>query len=159
MERALRRNRGKLLLPAYLRSASAWLDRPVESIVLVPLEETDALRAAMHELPHEVMRFESTDARQRAQRFLARLRWVNASSPMVLMEPGSEVCGGILTSFSEVIDRAFNIVQLDGEDLRAYGHDRSRGLWVIWDTEVGPDAPEAEVVEVHLIGHWQRPDN
>jgi hypothetical protein len=73
---------------------------------------------------------------------------------MVLLPRGSEFCGGLLTDFSEVVDHAFDVLQLDGEDLRAYERDGSRGIWLIWETEVAPDGGSAELFELRLSGHW-----
>lgn len=152
LEAALRRNRGRLLRPEYLQTASRWLGRPVDSVVTLSLEATDHLRQTMHAHPHQVQRFEGPDARARVRTRLGRLRLTNEAGPMVVLARGSEYCGGLLSDLSEVVDHAFDIAALDGEDLRAYALDGSRGLWVIWETEVAPDGSVQPVLEVHLMG-------
>lgn len=148
LELALRRNRGRQQQSAYLEDMESRLGRRLTGLDLIDLRETDAVRAALERRIESMLDGTSgteinavgvdTDQRQIVERFvLAALALWRPEPEVFLLGPGSDVCGAVPTSASEVRRHGLSLVR-DDEEAALIG-DRSGGvgLKIYADTVAG----------------------
>ncbi len=134
-----RKNRGDRLKPAVFRRFSSLLGVEAQSIRLIDLESTDKLYDYIRkarpfskealELSERSRYLYSSEVGE-VQRLIADIRGSFEDVPIVLLHEVSEVTGGIKLTLHSILDKAFDLFRLDGEDLVAISPDLSTGLMI-----------------------------
>jgi len=140
---AVRRNRGKQLQSAFIHELASALGRRDDSFGILSLDETELLWQKVEskvgacnngQIPCYRRRWVESQIDELGS-FLQELRGLLTDEPMVLFRSVSEYCGAIETHTGEVLDRAFQLVSLDQEDLIAVNHEVSKGIMLSLDTD------------------------
>jgi hypothetical protein len=148
LDRAVRRNRGRLLLSAYLRRLGDRLGRPVSPSELVDLAETDAAASARENALEALETLPpggdwtclaiDTAERAIAREFLDRAgHLLNEHRSLWLMVSDSEYCGAVIVRVHELVERAFELTGEDEDVVRAGDREGSHGFHFYADTVSG----------------------
>ena len=132
----LRQHQGKQLLPRYLGDLSRSLNKSTEDIKVLDLETTDKLwkillgerQLHLEGAKPSLRRIWLADDIEEVKRLLNGLKERIPDRPMVLFRSLSEYCGAVETTSREVLENAFRLISLDGEDLMAIDYEGSYGI-------------------------------
>lgn len=147
-------------LPLFLDETAKALGRPKETISVFPWEAGDALWAKFltrFSLQHDRVemtygRTWTADQREGVEEFISRLRARLPEHPLVLFrEETGDVAWTVETTSAECLDKLFNLVSLNQDDLRAMSEDASEGI-TFEHHSYGGDTGYEEVYELWLWG-------
>lgn len=141
-------------LPRYLTELSVLLGRPVSASDLVPLHESEAIRAAhraVSRMPLSRAEFSFGVLRsERFREFIARLRRTNPSDVYV-WTPASDACGLFRAESLDTLNWSFPF-EINREGILVFFPSDHADEMVL-DFSRGDDG--REVVEIDLLGpHW-----
>lgn len=132
LQKLLRANRGRQLLPSMLEPLARAFSRDRGTFECVDLELSDSIskafwehvqqgRATLHmsRLPQMVQEIRDAIAQ-------LGLQWPDRE--MILFRQASEFCGGVAVRSAELLTHSFELISLDGEDLAACDRTLSRGV-------------------------------
>ena len=143
LQLAIRRNRGKQVLPVFLTNLSTTLKRPRECIALLDLETTDHVWETYRNRFHQCLDgrtacFQKQCPATKVQdvaSVLAQLKNRLTNLQIFLLRIDSEFCGAVECTINEILENAFELVSLDQEELRACDKEGRCGLFFEYYTE------------------------
>jgi hypothetical protein len=148
LELALRRNRGRRLQADYLEDMQSRLGRHATGRELLDLPETDRIREALQERLEAMLQGITksdtqaigvdTDQPPIAEQCILDVLSLWRPAPEVfLLAPGSDVCGAVPTSASEVRRRRLELARDDEEAVLVGDRTGGSGLKLYVDTVAG----------------------
>jgi hypothetical protein len=158
----LRQYHGKRLLPMVRNHLARALKKQEEDITFLSLEAMGQYLAQTRSASlkarrdHSVLRcIWPVDQVERVKRLIDDLAARMPDQPMLLFGALREYCGLAKTGLGEILQNAFDLVELDQEDILAWNEDGTLGLLFYHSTEWG-DAGSRQVFELELLGkEWR----
>ena len=159
LEKALRRHKGKELLPDLLSELTRVLRSPAETIVFADLDSTDSLWR-MFEAKQQECEAKTIGCLKKTwpvselkdlKEAIARLAAVTPEKELFLFRSTSEYCGAIKITSKKLLEHAFELISLDQEDLMASNEDVSYGIVLSYVTD-WTEAGSAEIYELLVWG-------
>lgn len=146
LELAVRRNHGRRMCAEWRAGLAAILGRSASTIKTTSLETVDAALASMEvrlaNPPSESdIAFVASDVREVAHR-LTSLTGDVSNREMYLLHRDSEYCGAVITTLREILDRAAELIPVEGDDVVAQSPDGLVGLVIDYVSEPPQYTPE-----------------
>ena len=157
-----RRSRGNRLRPEVALQFENRLGAPANTLRFLDLEGTDRLRSSVlerHAFSKEAVGMKSKGyhmlllERETLHSVLAEIRGSFADRSMVLLHELSQFTGGIELDLYSILERAFCLFDLDGEDLVAVENDLATGLMLEYFTDRGA----LRTQRTYRLVAWQEP--
>lgn len=159
LQLAVRRNTGKKLLPKMMADVSVALSQDASQLRLADLEATDeawsAFTSSWKEYKEKdtdiVLKTWGVEDLLEARGYLDKVRAQVPDTPVFLFRPFlSEYCGAIETSSHQILHHAFDLVELDDNDVFASSLNGRSGIVVSYSTQRGI----AESYQMYEFSSW-----